>query len=413
MNGLLFILLCECFNLPLESFDQVFHFELVYLAGGFVGRLLGLSILDCKEFLKVGDFLVLIDYCLFVLLAFRFQSVDHFVAQLHLLQIKGWSGTFIVLTLIYICLPSVLPYFLVSEFSVFILWRSTDLGVRAALNVVNFCRTWNLLQDKWISFTAWGVERLRLKLLTFWNKFAFTTRLISAGTSTGHFERKWFLSSRLVILFAANWLHLGRRHNTVHQFCKLVHIILARNISTDDLRKSFALNPHNCKHLKVRAFLYIHKPLQIAEKIRMRSTYTMRLLYRSGFSLQHIVRTIDSTCWRKSWTPQSASRIASLSQNWTKIAAWDCEMLVLPVHLTCFSSESSCAKFFWELSRMWWVLVLADQCGESTLKDTSSASALDLFWIMFWSDAVSSSSSSVIDERLWRDCGYWSVWRSN
>jgi hypothetical protein len=89
MNGLLFILLCECFNLPLESFDQVFHFELVYLAGGFVGRLLGLSILDCKEFLKVGDFLVLIDYCLFVLLAFRFQSVDHFVAQLHLLQIKG------------------------------------------------------------------------------------------------------------------------------------------------------------------------------------------------------------------------------------------------------------------------------------------------------------------------------------
>jgi hypothetical protein len=209
---------------------------------------------------------VLVNDCLFILLTLSFESIDHFVAKLHLLQIEWWSWAFISLTLISIWFHSLRLHLIVLKFIVFVIWGSADLWVRSAFNVAYFCRTRYLLQDEWVCFTARSIQWLRLEMLTFGHEFSFTTRLIPSGTPTWNLEGERLLGSCLIILVTPNRLHLSRRHYTVHQLRKLIHIVFARNISTNNLCKPFTLNPHYSQHLKMRTFLYVYKSLQVAKQ---------------------------------------------------------------------------------------------------------------------------------------------------
>jgi hypothetical protein len=132
--------------------------------------------------------------------------------------------------------------------------------------------------------------------VTFRLKFALATRLVPAHPSARDFKRKRLLGSSLIVLVTSDRLHLGRRHYAVHKLGEFRHVVLARYVSTYDFSQSLTLDPNNGEHLEVRTFLNVNKSLQVSKKLEVRITYMMRLLYKSGFSLQHMVNTMDSSC---------------------------------------------------------------------------------------------------------------------
>jgi len=119
----------------------------------------------------------------------------------------------------------------------------------------------DLLKDKRICLTVRDWYLFWQKSLIFLLIKAIITWLLIALATTRNFKRKRFLGSRLIVLIAFDWLHLSRRHYTLHQLWKLSHIVFCWDILIDYFKQSFALNSHNGEYLKVRALFYINETL--------------------------------------------------------------------------------------------------------------------------------------------------------
>ena len=189
---------------------------------------------------------MLVDDCLLVILALTFKFLYNLVANLDFLKIQGRSRTLIRQVILHVNR-------LLLRILILVVWvdlisicrRRANLWIRKVLLVCDFFRTWNLLKNKRISFSSWCWYLFVLKTVLFGLEVAIATWLQFSNASCRNFERKWFLSSSLVILVASNRLHLTRGHYAVHELCELGHVVLGRNISAHDFRKALALDSNN------------------------------------------------------------------------------------------------------------------------------------------------------------------------